>query len=134
MNRGNVFLIGVISKNENNNSNKNNNKYNDNYDNDSENYFNDNNGNNYENGNNNENDNENNYFELSVTLSLPDEIIYLSPKNVLSPSNFPNHKECSLKSEEKLFFATRIVKKKRCLTPIHFTDSSKLLLLFLLIV
>ena len=54
-----------------------------------------------------------NIFEITATISTPDEITFLTPTNVLSPSIIPSRIEYSLKSGVYRYFAMKIDPRQR---------------------
>ena len=54
-----------------------------------------------------------NIFEIVATISTPDEITFLTPTNVLSPSIIPSRIEYSLKSGVYRYFAMKIDPRQR---------------------
>ena len=54
-----------------------------------------------------------NIFEIMATISTPDEITFLTPTNVLSPSIIPSRIEYSLKSGVYRYFGLRIDPRQR---------------------
>ena len=54
-----------------------------------------------------------NIFEITATITNPEEIRFLSPKNVLHPSILPSRIEYSLESSSYRFFAIKIDPRQR---------------------
>ena len=54
-----------------------------------------------------------NIFEIVATISTPDEITFLTPTNVLSPSIIPSRIEYPLKSGVYRYFAMKIDPRQR---------------------